>query len=240
METMQNPLDTLKTTVSDIAVQYPGALEVFNTYHIDYCCGGQKPFADACAKVGADPGKVMNEIIATDRNHQAAALRFNQWQPTLLADFIVQNHHTYVRESIPQLKELIDKVCMVHGEEEPKLYDVKRNFASLSNELLQHMVKEEQILFPAINSLYGVGKPLPIELDQPIAVMEDEHDHAGALIKAIRTLTNDYTPPAFACPTFQITYKLLKEFDEDLMQHIHLENNILFPKVKQHQQMSTL
>jgi regulator of cell morphogenesis and NO signaling len=239
METIVTTPDITLATVSDIAVQYSNAIDVLTKYKIDYCCGGNKSFIDACRQAELEPKKVMEEIFQAEAQPHSS-LRFNQWQPPLLVDFILQNHHSYVKESIPQIKELLDKVCIVHGEEEPNLYEVKKNFEALSIELLQHMLKEEQVLFPAINNLYTLGQPFSIGLEQPIMVMEDEHEHAGALVKSIRTLTNNYTPPAFACPTFQVTYKLLKEFDDDLMHHIHLENNILFKKVKQHQHLSTL
>lgn len=240
MESLTSTPDITLASVADIVVHYPNAIEILNKYNIDYCCGGHKPFLEACNKAHVEAKKVMEEIFVNEDKPHTGSLRFNQWQPPLLIEFILQNHHTYVRESIPQLKELLEKICIVHGEEEPKLYEVKRNFELLSNELLHHMVKEEEVLFPAIASLYGEGKSVLIGLEQPMLVMEDEHEHAGLLIKAIKALTNNYTPPAFACPTFQLTYKLLKDFEEDLMQHIHLENNILFKKVRQHKKMSTL
>jgi regulator of cell morphogenesis and NO signaling len=150
----------------------------------------------------------------------------------------VQHHHEYVREAIPSIRALLDKVCNVHADTNPELLTVRAEFEALAEELIGHMPKEEQILFPAIKRIEG--QPIapvessisPAALDMPIMVMEEEHDRAGTLIKSIRERTNHYTPPDYACPTFQLTYTMLQEFDNDLLQHIHLENNILFPRFK--------
>lgn len=226
-------------TVAEIAIQHPSAAHVFNKYQIDFCCGGKKPFREACEKAGVNPDEVMTELFSSETNSMPGTIRFDTWEPTLLADFIVQHHHGFVRRSIPQLYELIAKVCEAHGDRDTYLLTLRDTFTELAEELLLHMEKEEMVLFPAIKRLYEETRipvdatPIPAHLMAPMKVMEDEHDHAGNLIKKIRTLTSSYTPPASACPTYRVTYRRLEEFDQDLMQHIHLENNVLFAKVKE-------
>ncbi|HOX82935.1 MAG TPA: iron-sulfur cluster repair di-iron protein [Chryseolinea sp.] len=229
-------------TVAEVALNFPQALEILQRHNLDYCCGGKKPFVQVCEKAGLDVDVIWQELQNAKANHGGdKRMRFDTWHAPLLIDFILQHHHSYVRESIPQIQELLDKVCNVHGEDSPFLLAVRENFSSLAEELLDHLPKEEEILFPAIRKLfnqqdesYDLGFR-PSNLQAPISVMEHEHDSAGHLVKEIRRITNAYTPPAYACPTFKATYIMLEQFDQDLMQHIHLENNILFPKAKEAQ-----
>jgi regulator of cell morphogenesis and NO signaling len=215
-------------SVADIAMQFPNSIAVLNKYHIDYCCGGNKPFELACKQAGISPSEVWSLIHNTATN---GLLTFTAWSPSLLIDYIQELHHGYVRNNIPIIQNLLEKVCHAHGEEHPELIIIRKKFEMLADELMAHMMKEEEILFPAIkNSTHQ-----QINLQLPISVMLDEHEAAGDLIKSIRTLSGDYQVPVDACPTYLITYKLLNEFDHDLMQHIHLENNILFKKVIGHE-----
>ncbi len=239
MITLDEQLDMASVTVADIALAFPQALEILNRYNLDYCCNGRKRFIDACEKAGLPVDKIWQEILMVKSNYGSDhRVRFDTWSVPLLIDYIVQHHHNYVRESIPQIQELLDKVCNVHGDDSPQLYLIRADFSELATELLQHLPKEELILFPAIARIFDPSSPardlspIPANLQAPVAVMEHEHDRAGDLIKSIRKNSDNYTPPSYACPTFQLTYKMLKEFDADLLQHIHLENNILFPKVK--------
>lgn len=235
MTTTDNTLDFSTCTVADLALQFPQAVAIFNTYYLDYCCHGKTPFVQACEEAGLNPHKIWQEIMETKFIQEPKSrMRFENWDAPLLIDYINQNHHTYVREAIPQIKELLNKIAEVHGTDSPYVLTVRDTFFALAEELLNHLPKEEEILFPAILRLQKSDnrKEVAASVQFPISVMEYEHDHAGDLIKSLRTLTSHYTPPASACPTFQFTYKMLQEFDEDLMQHIHLENNILFPKAK--------
>lgn len=229
-------LDMATASVADVALAFPQALEVFNRYNLDYCCGGKKPFVKACEKAGLIPEQVWHEIHQFKSNYGAdSRMRFDTWDAPLLIDFIVQHHHQYVKESIPTIQALLDKVCRAHGDDNPFVLAVSDDFNDLADELLQHMPKEEEVLFPAMRQLYTystLGSPASqSSLNAPIEVMEHEHESAGQLIKSIRSLTGNYTPPEYACPTFRMTYLMLRQFDRDLMQHIHLENNILFPMV---------
>jgi regulator of cell morphogenesis and NO signaling len=225
--------DMRSISVADVALTFPHSLEILKKYDLDYCCGGKKRFAKVCEAAGLDPGLVWMEIEQEQANRGAdQRMQFDTWDAALLVNFIVQHHHHYVRNSIPQIQQLVDKVCKVHGADSPILLAVRDNFNELADELLLHMEKEEKILFPAILNVTKSKGSLPeINLDTPIAVMEHEHDSAGHFVKTIRSLTGNYTPPPHACPTFKMTYIMLNQFDDDLMQHIHLENNILFPRV---------
>lgn len=232
---MNNTLEGNEMTVAQLAVSHPGALAVFTKYNIDYCCGGHRSLTDACHKIGLDPKKIAAEISETFSGDAGQHLRLENWSSTLLIDFIVENHHGYVRTAIPQLIGLLDKVCDRHGNDSIELLQIRQCFLDLSEELTTHMEKEEMILFPAIKGMERaevVNQSIEKIVQAPISAMEKEHEIAGDLVKQIRWLSSNYTPPEFACPTFQVTYQKLREFDNDLMRHIHLENNILFERLK--------
>ena len=227
-------------TINEVTREYPQSLGVFNRYGIDFCCGGKKNFFKACDEAEAEPFLLIEEISSAET--VVGALRFKNWSPVFLTRYIVENHHTYVRQAIPELNTLLDKVVFRHGDNDPKLSQIREQFTSLAGELLLHMDKEEQVLFPAIDELFGgqdVVGPLASNINMPISAMEDDHDHAGKVLKVIRELTNQYTPPASACPTYQLTYQKLEEFDQDLMQHIYLENSVLFSKCLEEQSALT-
>jgi regulator of cell morphogenesis and NO signaling len=231
-----NTMEENGATVAQLAISHPAALAVFEKYNIDYCCGGHRRLEEACLKVGLDPQKIKQEIDQSASAEVSHALRPEKWSSALLVDYIIQNHHQYVTEAIPEIKALLDKVCDAHGNDSLELLTIREDFMDLAEELTSHMQKEEFVLFPAIKRLEAqthADHPLAGAIQSPIQAMEHEHTIAGDLIKRIRTLTNNYTPPDFACPTFRITYKKLQEFDYDLMRHIHLENNILFERMKE-------
>lgn len=233
---INNTIDGNQPTVAQLAVSHPGALAVFTKYNIDYCCGGHRSIEEACLRVGLDPEKIQQEIYASSPGDAQQVMRPEKWRSAFLADYIVQNHHSYVREAIPELIHFLDKVCAAHGSDNPQLIQIRELFMELSDELTEHMTKEEMVLFPALKRLEAndtEDNPLHGTIQTPIQVMEHEHDSAGSLIKAIRELSGNYTPPEYACPTYRITFQKLQEFDNDLMRHIHLENNILFERVKQ-------
>jgi regulator of cell morphogenesis and NO signaling len=232
---MNNALEGNELTVAQLAIARPGALAVFTKYNIDYCCGGHRSFEDACHRIGLDPDQIRIEIYQTSPTDSVQALRPDSWSSTLLVDFIIENHHSFIRKAIPELQALLEKVCDRHGNDSPELLKIREFFLDLSEELTNHMVKEEMVLFPAIKRLEAESQennPIQRIIQAPITAMEDEHEAAGNLLKQIRLLSANYTPPDFACPTFKIAYQKLKEFDNDLMRHIHLENNILFERYK--------
>lgn len=234
MSTYMTNYEGNDATVAQLAISHPAALGVFEKYNIDYCCGGHRSLEEACQRIGLNPLEIRQEIDrSTDDFSQV--LRTERWTSSMLVDFIIQNHHSYVTNAIPEIQALLDKVCAAHGNDSPELLTVREDFLKLADELTNHMKKEEFVLFPAIKRLDAQSfddHPLAGAIQTPISAMEHEHTLAGDLIKHIRSLTNNYTPPDFACPTYRIAFKKLQEFDNDLMRHIHLENNILFERMK--------
>lgn len=217
-------------SVAEIVLSFPHALAVLTRHNIDYCCRGKRSFKEACENAGLNADALWEEIVRDQPNGNTYSLRFSTWDTALLAEYIVQNHHQYVKEVVPQLQELLDKVCNVHGEDHIELAEIRDDFNDLAEELLSHIRQEEELLFPAIRKGYEHIQAL--NLEDSISTLETEHEHAGDLMKSIRQLTSQYTAPRGACPTFQLTYKKLEAFDQDLMQHLHLENNVLFEKLK--------
>lgn len=224
-------------TVAELVTEDYRRAEVFKKFGIDFCCGGKKRLAAACEAKGVDMQALTQQLLAVEqREAPAAGQKFRQWEIDFLAAYIVNEHHKYVKENIPLLLEFTQKVARVHGERHPETVQVAGLFLETARELEQHMMKEEQVLFPYINSLQAAKKsghfqrPPFQSAENPIRMMEEEHDHAGNLMKQIRQLTGDFTPPPDACNTYRVAYLKLQEFEEDLHRHIHLENNILFPK----------
>lgn len=234
MNTLEMKNDMALTPVGELAVTNPGGVAVFNKYHIDYCCGGKLSLYEACENAGVKPEVVIDELRTVAGSPAPGTFRFDTWDASLLIEFIIQHHHQYVKRSIPLLRELLAKVYEVHGDNHPELKAVQENFEKISQELQDHMKKEELVLFPAIRSMIGSQQDnsFSMDIEEPMRMMEDEHELVGNLIKSVRVLTQNYTPPASACPTYRLTFARMKEFDEDLMQHIHLENNVLFEKVR--------
>jgi regulator of cell morphogenesis and NO signaling len=231
---MNNTLEGNPQTVAQLAISHPGALAIFTKYNIDYCCGGHRSLEDACRRIGLDPETIKAEIQNSQRE-TTETVHPENWSSAFLAEYIVQNHHKYVKSAIPEIHAFLDKVCDAHGNDSLELLHIRESFLDLAEELTSHMEKEETVLFPAIKKLEAQNHgdhPLKSMIVAPIGAMEHEHAIAGDLVKQIRSLSGNYTPPDFACPTFRITYKKLQEFDNDLMKHIHLENNILFERFK--------
>lgn len=225
-------------TVGQLVVEDYRRAEVFKKYGIDFCCGGNRPLEEACQEKGIDPEQLFRELERLETlPSDASQPDFNEWELDFLADYIVNVHHGYLRKNFPQIQEYADKVAHVHGDAHRETVEIARLFAEIIVELRQHMLKEENILFPYIKQLVSarnsgsVPEPPPFgSVQNPIHMMEMEHDHAGDILKRIRKLSRDFTLPEDACNTFRVTYAKLAEFEADLLQHIHLENNILFPK----------
>ena len=223
--------------VKDYVATNIKAANIFEKYGIDFCCKGYRPLMDVCNEKGIDPYKVLNEIDSLKNGEGEDNNRYGEWELDFLAKYIVNNHHEYVRTAIPQINAHLAKVCEKHGSKFPFLNDVNKNFQLIAAELYSHMEKEEKILFPIIKYLVDSEKfnekPRTAgygTIKGPVAKMESEHDEAGNVLANIKLLTNNYQVPEGACNTFKLTYDELKEFETDLHKHIHLENNILFPK----------
>ncbi len=225
-------------TVGQLVAEDYSKAEVFKKYGIDFCCGGGRTVQDVCEKKGVDYAVLEKELLNTGRkNANGDNLNANEWQLDFLADYIVNVHHTYVRNNIPHLLEYADKVAKVHGNANPETVKIHALLSEVASELQTHMMKEEKVLFPYIKRLVSARQeqahpeqPPFGTVQNPVRMMETEHEHAGNILKEIRALSNDFTPPAHACNTYRVLYFKLQEFEDDLHRHVHLENNILFPK----------
>ncbi len=225
-----------KSIGQQVAENYRKA-EIFKKFGIDFCCGGKKTLSKVCQEKNLDLDLIKKELNKIEGMEGIASQNFQTWDAEFLADYIINTHHKYVKLTIPFLLEITKKVARVHGEERPELIDIANLFADVADELTAHMFKEEQVLFPYIKQLNASHTtpnsqhfPAFASVEQPILMMEHEHETVGELFRSIRTLSDDYTPPNSACNSYKVSYSKLKEFEEDLHQHIHLENNILFPK----------
>ena len=230
---------TMEKTVRDLALEKPGAARVFEKLGIDYCCGGKQTLEQACSAAGIPINEALNALEVAEHSAPASAKDID-WQAGPLSELIshIKNtHHKYTREEIARLGPLFDKVCSVHGERHPELLQLRETFRGLAQELTMHMMKEEMILFPYMERMEeSVIQKEPIlpppfgTVQNPVAMMEHEHDSAGKALRALRASSTGYTAPPDACVSYQTLYKTLAELEADLHQHIHLENNILFPR----------
>jgi regulator of cell morphogenesis and NO signaling len=225
-------------TLADIVRQNYKAAEVFEKYELDFCCKGKRSLQEACELTNIDLNALISDLNDLYDTHTDIIVRFNNWSLEFLADFIVKNHHDYVRNANERLLFYTNKIANVHGHSHPELYEVEEIFVVLAQDMEMHMRKEEFILFPYIKRLEGASDKDEFDTTEftagtvanPISRMEDEHEEAGKLLARLRELTNQFTPPAEACNTYRISFQELHEYERDLHQHIHLENNILFPK----------
>ncbi|HSQ76403.1 MAG TPA: iron-sulfur cluster repair di-iron protein, partial [Bacteroidota bacterium] len=210
---------------------------IFERYAIDFCCNGGITLEEACRAKGLDPGALMQDLSQIATAPETGAFRPAEWDLDVLADYIVNTHHRYVRRTLSVLQPHVEKVLSVHGKNHPELAGIAEHVHALAAELTSHMQKEEMVLFPYIKAMVAARKdnapynrPPFGSIRFPIAQMEAEHRSAGDSLSYLRTASQGYTLPADACTTFTVTYRELAEFEQDLHQHIHLENNILFPK----------
>jgi regulator of cell morphogenesis and NO signaling len=226
-------------SVGELAVENPNVTRIFEKFGIDYCCGGHRPLAAACAAAKVSVDDVLSVIEQAQTQSEKAAVQRNWQKETLsaLIEHITGTHHVYVKEELPRLLQLIANVVSAHGERHPELLLVQQIFGDLGQELSTHLMKEEQILFPYIAQAERsatTGEPLPHScfgtLQNPVRMMMMEHDSAGVAVRELRQTTANYTVPADGCVSYKTLYEALQAFEEDLHQHIHLENNILFPR----------
>jgi len=229
-------------TVREIAIGNPASTRVFETLGIDYCCGGNHSLSVACARANVPVERVVGLL---ERCGQPSIDAVSNDAPLgELTRHIVERHHGFVRRESPRIQGLAEKVSGKHGRADPELSEIQALFDTLTQELGEHMLKEERILFPYIQSL-GDTAASPAcfgSVESPIAVMITDHENAGAILAKLRTLSNGYRPPEDACPTFHALYAALEEFERDLHWHVHLENNILFPRAIacEHERRNTL
>lgn len=230
-------METLKDkTVAELVTKNIKTAHVFKKYGIDFCCGGGISIEKACENKEIDFSKLEEELLAADAP-VAKNLNYDSWELDFLTDHIVNVHHSYVEESIPLLIQYTARVAKVHGEHHPEVVEIEKLFHQVAGELVTHLKKEEIILFPFIKKMVKAEKEnICLETpgfgtaENPIKMMEAEHEDAGDILKEIARLSNNYIPPEGACNTYRAMYAKLDEFEQDLHLHIHLENNILFPK----------
>ena len=227
-------------TIGELVAKDYRKAQVFKKLGIDFCCGGKKTLDEVCKTKGLDINQVKQELSSASLQEQNPSLNFDQWKLDFLTDYIINTHHLYVKENTPFITELANKVAKVHGDRHPEAIEIATIFNKVWKDFSLHMMKEENVLFPFIKELVLAkkhGSKLPPvsfgTVNNPTQMMEMEHEQAGEDMAVIRALTTNYTLPADACTSYTILYKKLQEFENDLFNHVHLENNILFPKAIQ-------
>ena len=229
-----------QTTVREVAIQTPASTRLFETLKIDYCCGGNRPLSEACASAGVDVNDVMLMLAEVSKTGVEQTLNFEKASLPELITHILETHHVFTKAEMNRLEALTGKVIAAHGTNHPELIQLGKLWELLCADLSPHMFKEEQVLFPYIMELAQAAehnRPRPFApfgtVNNPVRMMMKEHDDAGDILRELRKLTSDYKIPADACISYQTLYQALENFEKDLHQHIHLENNILFPKALQ-------
>lgn len=213
------------------------AAAVFEKYHLDFCCKGKRSLQQACTESAVPVETILTELEVTEQNpSDKVIINYMNLSLSQLADTILSTHHTYVKKEMPAIAQYLQKVASKHGVRHPEMRKVFEIFTAVKEEMELHMQKEEGVLFPRIKELEKQllsGSKIHLNityLKSPISLMEQEHDHAGAAMAEIRKLTGNYTLPDDACTTYRLSFAALEAFELDLHQHVHLENNILFPK----------
>jgi regulator of cell morphogenesis and NO signaling len=222
-------------TLATIVMQHHKAVPILEKYHLDFCCKGKRTLTDACMEKGLPLATVLKELEQFTSPEEKAVTPAGSMSAEQLISHILLRHHFYVKQAMPAIYGHLEKVASKHGERFPNMVKVLRLFSAVKEEMTSHMEKEEMILFPRIKEvekLFTDGQKTNLAagyINGPVHVMEMEHEQAGQMLDDIRILTNNYTPPQDACTTFRVSLNELKEFEEDLHRHVHLENYLLFP-----------
>jgi regulator of cell morphogenesis and NO signaling len=228
-------------TVGQLVVERPARARVFERLGIDYCCGGTIPLAEACQKKGLPLDNVLRELDRAEAVVGPSTRAWGDATMTELADHIEATHHAYLKEELPRLEFFLNKMARRHGPTQPHIVELRDVFVAFKAELERHMAKEEQILFPLCRQL-DAGDPARFgcggSVQGPISVMVREHDDAGHALERMRTLTNGYHAPEDACNTYRAVFYSLGELEADMHQHVHKENNILFPRAEEAEAMA--
>lgn len=236
----KRPNEENAETIGELVAKDYRKAQVFKKYGIDFCCGGKKTVSEVCYRKGIDQALLEKDLAAAEQQTASSEHDFQKWDIGFLSDYIINTHHQYVKDNTPFINEMAQKVARVHGSNHPELIRVAEVFEQVSRDLALHMMKEEKILFPRIKELAHykkVGATIPADdfglVSTPIQVMESEHEKAGEDFDEIRALTFGYQLPPEACSSYKILFNKLEEYENDLHRHVHLENNILFPKAIQ-------
>ncbi len=227
----------MNTTIGEIVATDFRTATIFSKYNIDFCCKGNRTLEEACKNKNTKPDEINIELNQISNSIKSQDIDYNSWSLDFLSDYIINIHHKYIVEKTPILNQYITKLCKVHGANHPELFEINELFKQISINLATHMQKEELVLFPYIKSMINAKSnklantsPHFKTITNPITIMEEEHTAEGERIAKISELTKNYMPPEDGCTTYKVTFQMLKDFQEDLHRHIHLENNILFPK----------
>jgi regulator of cell morphogenesis and NO signaling len=225
---------TKNIAIGEIVATDFRAASVFKEAGIDFCCGGKKSLEEACREKGLDEAEILNKLAGLASEPADTVHNFREWDPAFLCDYIVNTHHKFVVRSLPELEFYTDKIASVHGDHHPELVEVEALFSAISRELKQHLKAEEEIFFPAIKEylITGSEKSKSVIREQMIK-LSAEHEFAGGTMDKINVITKGYNVPSDGCNSYQVTFRLLEQFEDDLHIHVHLENNVLFPKVKE-------
>ena len=227
----------LKSNIGQIVAADYRTAAIFTKYDLDFCCKGNRTIEEACGKKGIDKDEIVRNLNQILAEKTGQSIDYRSWPIDLLADYIEKKHHRYVEEQVPVLLQYINKLCSVHGERHPELFQIKELFITSSKGLASHMKREELLLFPYIRRLVGaklygrsIENPLIETTEITISQIMEEHEEEGDRLREISELTNGYTCPEDGCQTYRVTLSMLEDFEKDLHLHIHLENNILFPE----------
>ena len=223
-----------KTIGEIVAADYAHAT-ILMRYDIDACCGGRRTLEEACIERGVDVDEVERKLIQLDEQHADADVRPEQWPLSFLTEYIEHVHHAFVREQLPVLLRFAEKVADVHGHQDPHLFDIDALIRELASTVNHHMVNEEELLFPQIRQSERSASRRPDQTDLLLSVIADyadEHERLGEVVRRLRVLTDDYQAPEHACNTYRAFYTGVHLFEQDLRRHLHLENNILFPRAR--------
>ena len=228
----------LTATVGEFVAEDYRTAKVFEKYGIDFCCGGKVDLSDVCREKGIDPAAIQREIQALKSTPLDRGQNYEAWEPSFLADYIVNVHHSYLKENLEQIAVYARKVADVHGANHPEVIEIAKIFDKIATDMAAHLREEEELFFPAIKRIDAARKASIEPEMKDLATIRDsleklneEHNEIGDAVHVIRALSKDYAIPEDACNTYMVTYQKLTEFEDDLHKHVHLENNILFPKV---------
>ena len=222
---------TIEPTIGEIVANDFRAASMFKEAGIDFCCGGNKSLTAACKEKGVDAALFALQLKTLAQTPVSGALNFKEWELGFLSDYIMNTHHKFVLKNLPELVFYTQKIANVHGDHHPELIEVASLFTKINEELLQHLNNEEGVLFPAIKEAEkNVSPVVNATIISEITRMQGEHEFAGGAMDKINVLTNNYLIPEDACNTYRVSLKLLEQFEDDLHIHVHLENNILYPK----------
>ena len=221
-------------TVGEIVANDFRTSAIFKKAGIDFCCGGKQSFSDACTVNGINSIELENEILKITEEPVNEFMNFKNWDPVFLSEYIVNTHHKFVLKNLPDLVFYTQKIASVHGDHHPELIEVADLFVKINTELLQHLKNEEEVLFPAIKEVLNTNSATAKKtIVSEITRMAGEHEFAGGAMDEINRITKGYQVPADGCNTYRVAFKMLEQFEDDLHTHVHLENNILYPKALQ-------